>query len=65
MGIFSRNSGTSTDGGTVNGGDPRDMIGRNPTERPRRSSSGQRRKAARRLERDLEGTAYANQEDNE
>lgn len=38
--------------------DGRDMVGQNPTGRPRRSSAGQRRKADRRLERDLRGTRW-------
>lgn len=35
--------------------DPRDRVGQNPTGRETRSSSRSRRKAARRLERDLNG----------
>ena len=35
--------------------DPRDMVGQNPTGRERRSSSRSRRKASRKLERDLNG----------
>lgn len=35
--------------------DPRDQVGQNPTGRERRSSSGSRRQAARKLEKDLDG----------
>jgi hypothetical protein len=35
--------------------DPRDMTGQNPTGRERRSSGRSRRRAARSLERDLDG----------
>lgn len=35
--------------------DPRDPVGKNPTGRPRKSSSGVRRKAERKLEKDLDG----------
>lgn len=38
--------------------DGRDMVGQNPTGRERRSSAGQRRKADRRLDRDLRGTRW-------
>jgi hypothetical protein len=38
--------------------DPRDPVGKNPTGRERRSSGRSRRKAARRLEKDLEGTPF-------
>jgi len=40
------------------GQDPRDMIGQNPTGRERKSSAGQRRKAERKMDRDLSGTPY-------
>jgi len=36
----------------------RDMVGQNPTGRARRSSAGQRRKADRRLDRDLRGSKW-------
>lgn len=40
--------------------DPRDPVGKNPTGRERRSSGRARRKAARKLERDLKGTPLEN-----
>jgi hypothetical protein len=38
--------------------DPRDTVGDNPTGRPRKASAGQRRKVARKLERDLNDSPY-------
>lgn len=38
--------------------DPRDPVGDNPTDNPRRSSAKKRRQAARRYERDLEGSRW-------
>lgn len=34
------------------------MVGQNPTGRPTRSSAGKRRQAARRMDRELEGTDW-------
>lgn len=45
------------------GGDPRNKVGQNPTGRPTRSSAGKRRQEAAKLERDLEGTPWANGEE--
>lgn len=42
--------------------DPRNMIGQNPTGRERKSSAGKRRQAANKLEKDLRGTEW---EDND
>lgn len=38
--------------------DPRDPVGKNPTERARRSSAGKRRQEANRLEKDLKGSRW-------
>jgi hypothetical protein len=38
--------------------DPRDRVGKNPTERERKSSAGSRRKAARKADKDLKGTKW-------
>lgn len=43
--------------------DPRDPVGQNPTGRERKSSARSRGKAARRMERDLEGSPYENTEE--
>lgn len=43
--------------------DPRDKVGQNPTGRARRSSGRTRRRAARALERDLEGWEPEDDED--
>lgn len=43
--------------------DPRDTVGQNPTGRPRKASAGQRRKAARKLDRDLQDSPYENPDD--
>lgn len=59
MAIFNRNSGSGSEGAK----DPRDMVGQNPTGRERKSSAGKRRQAARRLDRDLEGTEYEKKDD--
>lgn len=55
MGIFKR---SSNDGPK----DPRDTIGQNPTGRARKSSAGKRRQAQGRMERDLEGTEWEDDE---
>ncbi len=59
MGIFSRKPPTPPGEGAR---DPRDTVGQNPTGRERKSSARSRGKAARRLERDLEGSQYENGE---
>lgn len=38
--------------------DPRDPVGQNPTGRPRKASAGQRAKAERKSDRDLQGTRW-------
>lgn len=38
--------------------DPRDPVGKNPTGRARKSSAGSRRKAEKKLDKDLEGTQW-------
>lgn len=38
--------------------DPRDPVGQNPTGRPRKSSAGERRQEATKLERELSGTRW-------
>lgn len=38
--------------------DPRDKVGKNPTGNETRSSAGKRRQAARKFERDLNGSRY-------
>lgn len=45
-------------GSKGNGGETRDMVGKNPTGRERKSSAGSRRKAANKLDRDLKGTDW-------
>ena len=53
MGIFKKKPDPAP-----SGGDPRDPVGQNPTERPRRSSAGKRRQAAAKAEKDLKGTRW-------
>jgi hypothetical protein len=45
--------------------DPRDPVGKNPTGRARKSSSRARRKAERKMNRDLEGTEYEEKKEDE
>lgn len=40
------------------GDDPRDPVGQNPTGRPRKSSAGSRRKAVRKMDRNLKNTKW-------
>lgn len=55
MGLFSRKPAE----------DPRDTVGNNPTGRARKSSARARRKASRRVERDLKGTQWEKPEEDE
>lgn len=43
--------------------DPRDMVGKNPTGRARKSSARRRGKKARGLDRQLKGTPWEKKED--
>lgn len=50
--------------GLFSGGkDPRDPVGNNPTGRARKSSSGKRRQAERKLDKDLKGSEFDKDKD--